>query len=895
MSKSIFKSPMVIVDRRLKVGEMKELERRDTLNESLTKVAGSLEPDQRLPSELEPLFDPRVHLKEILKSEQRNDRDIWTLYDAFKEIKFFRQFISNSDEKERIKALFYVFKKIKYETLGAQRCIIRQGEFSDGKVYIVLSGELNVLINKDPKKAQALLERAETPLDEKEKEESQSPMTPSSVTTPSVIQSPAVSQSILKHHQRPRSSRRKTQSPELGNRTPIIPQSQTVKIEAPPVMKRGGSLKKFKKNVARKEAIFVDQEQLADYGSIVGQLQKGDHFGEKALFDKHQRSASIISNSVVELLVLDRETFTHVLAGFQKAKSVIFEYLSVTLPNLEKVLTKQVLESLMYVADVREFAFRTNLGIEGKPADQLYLIYEGQCELIKTVIYDKSENVTLATDELKSLYGLKKTRKEDLVVLNIERGSFIGEEICFDEKTMLNWTIRVSSERAKIICFPKKLFLFRCPKMILKGIIKIFSEKKERFTQNLLQKLGKKGVETDYKSLLGIKPVVPVTPRMNLLISSLSLNSGFPPDIEIIPQEKQPSEVLKTTASIEQKTSPRSKRIISSAKNKSTVALTERSFSPGQSRPLTRNNSQTGLKPNFKKLKLDDYGSENNTVSSPKSRPLLSARVSPKNQSQGQVWTFYTSMNNEFDSTLTTNQNDKIVPKIPLKDEKFINNVNNFKINFGKSSKEVERRYKALVHKYTSPPINKKKKRSGSIFEGSVNLADFITKKLRDNNFDSIQDPNNCIYESTLGSMVEIPPTRGSTASFNLDMLKSCGASPTNSVQLSRMQSAANLRQNLGSFEEFVASQKISKTPRIQSASTQVSRMPQSSRHIKQASIGTFNFEDFTYPLTNLSPRMNNNSFIPRHIRAKTQVLPKDFVNIHVTNRKMSTLKKPLS
>jgi len=331
------------------------------------------------------------------------------------------------------------------------------------------------------------------------------------------------------------------------------------------------------------------------------------------------------------------------------------------------------------------------------------------------------------------------------------------------------------------------------------------------------------------------------------------------------------------------------------------VALTERSFSPGQSRPLTRDNSQNGLKPSFKKLGLDDYISENNTgtgnpVSSPKSRPLLSARVSPKNQSQGQVWTFYTSMNNEFESSSVVNQNDKIVSKVPLKDEKFINDVNNFKINFGKNSKEVERRYKALVHKYTSPPISKKKKRSGSIFESSVNLADFITKKLRDNNFDSIQDPNNCVYESTLGSMVEIPSTKGPTASLNLDMFKSCGASPTNSVQLSRMQSASNLRQNLGSFGEFMtATQKTSKTPRIQSASTQISRIPQSARHIKQASIGTFNFEDFTYPLTNLSPRMNNTSFIPRHIRAKTQVLPKDFVNIHVANRNMSALKKPLS
>jgi len=881
----MLKSPVVITkglsnEKVEKYQEIYEPITDDAINGNALK--GLIEP--------EPSYDPKSLLKEILRSEERTEKEIWMLCDAFREMKFFRQFISNSDEKERMKALLYVFKKIKYETVGAQRCIIKQGEFSDGKVYIVLSGGLNVLINKDPKKVQALMGGTETPDDDKEKEENQSPATPStvvSIASPSLLQSPPLTfqQNNLKYTHRPRSSRRKTQSPELGNRTPVSNHSPTVKAESPPPqskLKKDNSTNIIKKNIVRKEPIFVDQEQLRAYGTVVGQLEKGDHFGEKALFDNHQRSASIITNSLVELLVLDRETFKHVLIGFQKAKSQILDYLSVTLPNLDKVSTKQVLEGLMYVADVREFAFRANLGIEGEPTDQLFLIYEGQCELIKTVIYDNSENVSLATDELKSLYGLKKTKKEDLVILNLERGSFIGEEICFDDKVMLNCTIRVSSERAKIICFPKKLFLFRCPKMIIKGIIKIFAEKKERFTQNLLQKLGKKGVETDYKTLLGIKPVVPITPKTNLLGLNLNLNSGFPScNIEVM--EKQAPEAL------EQKISPRSRRLMSSTKNKtSTGVQTEILLNT----PLTRHSSHKALTTpktkmtNFKKLKLDDLGNENETlVVSPKSRPLLSARVSPKSEKLAPPKTFLTSMN-EVD--------EKIASK---KDESFINNVHNFKINFGKPSKEVERRYKALVHKYTGGTPVKKKRNNSSIFESSTNLADFITRKLRENNFDSIQDEKlvtggkNGIFENTLESMVELP-----RSSNNLDLLKSACASPTNSLHWSKSQSKLRLN-NLGSFEEL-ASQRISKTLRVQSASSHGFRVPQTARHERQHShynlIGSFNSENFNQLLASFSPSMAN-KFIPRHIRAKTQTLPKDFVNIHVANKNISSLKRPFS
>ena len=189
--------------------------------------------------EPEPSYDPKALLKEILRSEERTEKEVWMLYDAFREMKFFRQFINNSDEKERIKALLYVFKKIKYETVGAQRCIIRQGEFSDGKVYIVLSGELNVLINRDPKKVEALAERSEAPDDEQEKEENQSPATPStvvSIASPTLLQPPPVTvpQNNLRYTHRPRSSRRKPRSPELVNRTPVFSHSPILKADSPP-------------------------------------------------------------------------------------------------------------------------------------------------------------------------------------------------------------------------------------------------------------------------------------------------------------------------------------------------------------------------------------------------------------------------------------------------------------------------------------------------------------------------------------------------------------------------------------------------------------------------------------------------------------------------------------
>ena len=800
-------------------------------------------------SEIILTHDPNEVIRNILNTDQRTDKDVWMLYEAFKDSKFFRQYINNTDERERLNALLYLCKRLKYETWGAQTLIIKQGEYSNGKVYIVLSGELTVLI-KNVEKAGDHCSRNDISISantDHEESRSQSisiackkPIVNNSIfSVIAAIKEKKVSRNVNKREQLSFSeeSRNSSRKNSIILKAPNNPSLDLTKN----IFKKG--IASSIKNILAKPGTFVELDNFGEYGSVVGQLQQGDHFGEKALFKTHKRSATVITKSEVELLVLDRETFKHVQYEFERMKHLITEFLKVTMPCMEKVQTLQVLEGLRYVSDVRDFPYHKTLAIEGQLAEEFFLVYEGQCELTKTIIYDNSECSKIPTSEVKSLYGLKKTKKEEIVISNVEKGSFIAEETCYNEKTVYHYTARVSSNRAKIICFKKNTFLFRCPKIIQESIQKIFANKKERFTKILLEKLQKKGLNPNYEDLSGVKPVVTLNKTMNLLPFNFSPASS---NRKIIEKTK-------------------SMQLLNNLKNKTLVevenqvpyyilagnVIENEPYNPINVEQLTAEGVYSANQmptPHKRKFQIP----ESLTI-----RDFFSSHPQPINEASKQLVSERISSHRVLRSRRSFVSIDEI--DVPTTDEQKISIT---RFDFGPHYKERGRRNKTDGAKKKVDP------NSGTQFNHPPSLADFLTLRLKESQTRSnsqlddqprlsIKIDNNHNFNLSLNDFNK----RVSIPSFNLDMVKSPLISPLGSPRLKTALTSPRAKLGLSS----------------------------SLSNLKF--IGPLNSQT----IVNLAEYAVGDDLHPNKKITKPQQEEKEVINIHVRQKSASSFKRPFS
>lgn len=498
--------------------------------------------------------------KQILEAQNRTDDEAYVIYERIKDFKFFGQFLKEKSDDKNLDVFLFICKKFAYEAHPPGTVIMNQGDFSNGKVYIILSGELLVYVQgiaPPPPPVTQPTTTLQTPRASPLKLESviaeQSPnaegATPNNSTK--VQQKPEIQTSLFKLTDTPRNVTTNTSTVDISK--PILGtieegmktqresvmshddgerQQHTPKIKGfshlasqkfdfsrkqslmspmffepkkPPVFDKQStgnttdidhaaneSSRQLKKSGLTLENIEQPTPGVSSYGVLVNRIHEGSYFGEKALYKKHKRNATIMTSNYVELLTLNQEDFMKVQGEFNKARAIMKQFLRSIFPKIESVPTQNVLETLLYNCEVKTFPYKKVITEEGVLGEEFFVIFEGQCEFSKAIIYDSSEKLDYPMSDMRPLYGLTRTKKESLVITNTERGTFVGEEILFNEKEVYEYTVKVASEKVRLISFKKAKFTFRCPKLILMGLQSLYNTKKHRNLLHFQEKVQRK-------------------------------------------------------------------------------------------------------------------------------------------------------------------------------------------------------------------------------------------------------------------------------------------------------------------------------------------------------------------------------------------------------------------
>ena len=128
-----------------------------------------------------------------------------------------------------------------------------------------------------------------------------------------------------------------------------------------------------------------------------------------------------------ELLVMGFEDYEMIKKMFDSTKEVYLSFVE-SIFNVDK-RDRVTQDLILYTFEIKDYEQYDTLIKEGDPADYFYIIYEGSCEIYKTVLFDNSNNLKFGMDKkLSSLYGLKKTKKQTLNICETNTKAIVGHE-----------------------------------------------------------------------------------------------------------------------------------------------------------------------------------------------------------------------------------------------------------------------------------------------------------------------------------------------------------------------------------------------------------------------------------------------------------------------------------
>jgi len=179
---------------------------------------------------------------------------------------------------------------------------------------------------------------------------------------------------------------------------------------------------------------------------LLNKLQKGDYFGELALSELKERSATIITTQPCEFITISEEIFKYIHTRYEKTNTKKLNFILDFFPGLENANTTFVFHDILSHLKESSYNINTYLTIQGKTSQTFYILYEGVCNLYLKLSDDPQYN------ELQKYGEQKDQNKQDgILVCKIHPGMFIGEEILYNKNNKYEFTVKAASSSVQVL------------------------------------------------------------------------------------------------------------------------------------------------------------------------------------------------------------------------------------------------------------------------------------------------------------------------------------------------------------------------------------------------------------------------------------------------------------
>lgn len=295
---------------------------------------------------------------------------------------------------------------MKYETISAGEYVFKEGDLSNDKLYIILSGKVHILFSNDRNVffKENLVSEEAIQIKNPRKMSKNSHLTqiePKGPLTMTPLQKRVSSIATASGNTPLLHSSYKKNDPGLFM-TDLEPD-----MDLPPPSTKLSRSKSKKLSVVKPNSLLAGKD-----------LTEGEAFGEKALTSKDsKRSASIYASVDCQFIILMKEDYLSIVGKYHKENRFKLNFLKENLPYVDRITSTLILEDFLYIFNT-EFYKRGNTIIEeGKPGTKVYLLVQGECIVEKKIMQEKSD--------------IPKT----VFIAKVSAPAMLGEEIVYQKRS----------------------------------------------------------------------------------------------------------------------------------------------------------------------------------------------------------------------------------------------------------------------------------------------------------------------------------------------------------------------------------------------------------------------------------------------------------------------------
>lgn len=294
------------------------------------------------------------------------------------------------------------------------------------------------------------------------------------------------------------------------------------------------SINKIRRNATKPvETNKTCEDPMNKFGKIIREMKSGEGFGEQALLWNVKRTATVMTKTDCDLLIIEKKDFVLVLDQYKEALFKKQDILNIVFPLIKKNITSsKIIESIL-------FSFKTMNLIKGqtltKEKDEsscgkIFVVERGEFIVEKTC---RETDIKKITKD--NFYKFKENAvnfQENLKVCLVGPNNIVGEECLFSPKDQYSYTVTCLSQEGSALYITKHDFKKHCPMFLHEYLFKIFQDKVdnrnelmdeqiinffEKFKDNLLLKKKSHSHQNKNKTIPSSNPNVKNNNNSNLI------------------------------------------------------------------------------------------------------------------------------------------------------------------------------------------------------------------------------------------------------------------------------------------------------------------------------------------------------------------------------------------